>query len=461
MFGFTTLMTVYNINRISSIIGEIYQIQDINDKLYLEERLIELKGRILESGCIGIKFTQWFITKIKTCGDELNNTIVKYFEDIFDNCPQHSLEYSKSKFLEEFKIPLENIIEIESLEIIGSGSIGQVYKGILKGLNKPVAIKVKHPDVMKSIDNIEPLINILTYLQSYNYFRNRYNLYLDFGEFLDDLKMQVDFTNEVYNSITFGKNYEDNNHVIIPKVYYYTSNIIIFEYVGGVSYSTLEDYAKSQVSLNLISFFEESLMVHNFIHCDLHEKNWSVLYEDGVYKLIIYDYGICYRSKSAEFARELWDCFETNNSKKLIEIARNNIIVDDFSQEIADEIEIAINHILKTNVNSHYILSKIINILSKRENVKFNKIAINLIIYFSMIEKILKENNIVCNSNCSSSNPEKVIYNLKMNILSYGKAYNVYHKLGKYIENTLDGVPENYTLFVDTENSDLTFISLD
>ena len=35
MFGFTTLMTVYNINRISSIIGEIYEIQDINDKLYL------------------------------------------------------------------------------------------------------------------------------------------------------------------------------------------------------------------------------------------------------------------------------------------------------------------------------------------------------------------------------------------------------------------------------------------
>ena len=98
MFGFTTLMTVYNINRISSIIGEIYEIQDINDKLYLEERLIELKARILESGCIGIKFTQWFITKIKTYGDELNNTIVKYFEDIFYNCPQHSLEYSKSKF---------------------------------------------------------------------------------------------------------------------------------------------------------------------------------------------------------------------------------------------------------------------------------------------------------------------------------------------------------------------------
>ena len=164
MFGFTTIATIYNINRISTIIGEIYQIQDINNKSYLEGRLIELKWRILESGCIGIKFTQWFITKIKTYGDELNNIIIKYFEDIFDNCPEHSLEYSKNIFLEEFKTSLENIIEIDSLEIIGSGSIGQVYKGILKGLNKQVAIKVKHPDVMKTIDNIEPLINIITYL---------------------------------------------------------------------------------------------------------------------------------------------------------------------------------------------------------------------------------------------------------------------------------------------------------
>ena len=95
---------------------------------------------------------------------ELSNTISKYFEDIFDNCPEHSLEYSKNIFLEEFKTSLENIIEIDSLEIIGSGSIGQVYKGILKGLNKQVAIKVKHPNIESDLENQYELIKLLKFI---------------------------------------------------------------------------------------------------------------------------------------------------------------------------------------------------------------------------------------------------------------------------------------------------------
>ena len=71
---FETLSTLYNIRTIYYLIEELYQNKSENNG----HILVELKHRILESGCIGIKFTQWYITKIKSYEDKLSNTISKY-----------------------------------------------------------------------------------------------------------------------------------------------------------------------------------------------------------------------------------------------------------------------------------------------------------------------------------------------------------------------------------------------
>ena len=62
----------------------------------------------------------------------------------------YKLENSDSIFkilrYEDFKTKIEEIVDFQSMEVIGSGSIGQVYKCNLYN-GKEVAIKVKHPDV--------------------------------------------------------------------------------------------------------------------------------------------------------------------------------------------------------------------------------------------------------------------------------------------------------------------------
>ena len=54
-----------------------------------------------------------------------------YFEDIFDNCPTHNLEDSKTIFKNNFKFDMDDILILDSLDIVASGSIGQVYKAQL------------------------------------------------------------------------------------------------------------------------------------------------------------------------------------------------------------------------------------------------------------------------------------------------------------------------------------------
>jgi predicted unusual protein kinase regulating ubiquinone biosynthesis (AarF/ABC1/UbiB family) len=452
---FETISILYNIRHIYHLIGKLYD-NPTNDKSNI---LVELKHCILCSGCIGIKFTQWYITKIKSYEDELSNTISKYFEDIFDNCPQHSISHTRDLFHNTFKVEIDDVIT--DLELIGSGSIGQVYKGRLIENNKIVAIKVKHPTVDTEIANIEPIIYLLSYIQSFNTLRNKYKLYFDFQEFLDDLKMQTNFRNEVFNAMRFRQLYADNSQVIIPKVYYYSSDIAIFEYVGGKPYSQISMYGKGKIALNLLAFFEESLLVHNFIHCDLHEKNWTVLEEDNTYKLVVYDFGLCYSSDNKEISKQIWNSFETNNTDELVYIIRNHLVIGEFTDDMEKDFQEAFQYSISNHLTTTNIMSKIINILSKKENIFFNKIVINLIIYFNMIEKILNENNIVGNHSMSSVSSENVVYNVKMDLLSYCNAYNIYQGLAKLLNKKLSKLPDNYQLFLDTSTSNMTFTPID
>ena len=78
-----------------------------------------------------------------------------------------------------------------------------------------------------------------------------------------------------------------------------------------------------------------------------------------------------------------------------------------------------------------------------------------------MIEKILNENNIVGNCSTSSISSENVIYNVKMDLLSYCNAYNIYQGLAKLIDTNLVKLPDNYNLFLDTSTSDINFIPID
>ena len=79
-----------------------------------------LKEIILENGALSIKFMQWYLSNKDV--DNFDNSyskIINYFEDVFDNCPYHSLEDTKKIFKEEFNNDLENYIDIKSIEHIG------------------------------------------------------------------------------------------------------------------------------------------------------------------------------------------------------------------------------------------------------------------------------------------------------------------------------------------------------
>jgi hypothetical protein len=97
-------------------------------------------------------------------------------------------------------------LKVELEDIIGSGTIGQVYKGIYK--DKNVAIKVKHPNIEKNIENYDLFINMI--LKILNKVAGT-KLNIDLKDFYDGVRNQLDFVNNRIKQI-------EENHIAMKQL---------------------------------------------------------------------------------------------------------------------------------------------------------------------------------------------------------------------------------------------------
>ena len=410
--------------RLFKQISRLYKIKSHLDKITLgittnETEIIQqqnfesLKLIIFENGSLYIKFFQWYISKLKA--NIINNTtqesintikFIKYFEDIFEQCPYHDLEHTKAIFTESTNgIDLEDYIDISTFKPIASGSIGQIYYGCRKEDGLEVAIKIKHPNIEADLSNQTELIQLIKVFQSISFFRNRYNLFFNLDDFLYDINLQCDFNNEADNCSTFRENFKDSSHLIVfPKVIYQSKDLLISEYIEGNEFDELSPMQKFNTSLNFNCFFYQMLLVDNFIHGDLHCKNWKVRVFNNNDKnksqqiqIIVYDCGICFKNISVEISQDYWFSLVkydivglTKVLKTMIEYTNPSCNTDNF----ADEISNIFDNVLIQSVGINIIMKSIIS-LFRANNIQIHKFLLNFSILMCVVEEFLKKNDII------------------------------------------------------------------
>lgn len=410
-----------------------------------------LKEIILENGALSIKFMQWYLSNKDV--DNFDNSyskIINYFEDVFDNCPYHSLEDTKKIFKEEFNNDLENYIDIKSIEHIGSGSIGQVYKCNLN--EKIVAMKVKHPNVNKIIKNQKNIIDFIIYLQKIPYFKNLLDLHYDISDFMDTLYLQLDFKNEVYNTNRFYKIFENIPLIVIPKVLYNSNSIIISEYEDGKLFSELNNYQKLKAGLNFYCLLFEMVIFQDFIHGDLHKKNWKVrINNDKEYQIILYDFGLCFSTGNIDMNKNIWESFEENNVEKLIKFFKFFICSNNSNYDIEQDreyVETSMREIWDNAFSSNILLAKLTNIL-KEKNLFLNKTFTNIVILLILVQKTFVEADF-CRIEKNSKFDESRNTTHKFNdLLAFTLKYDFYNHLSKYIKERIDNL--NSPVYLESE----------
>jgi predicted unusual protein kinase regulating ubiquinone biosynthesis (AarF/ABC1/UbiB family) len=434
----TLLKEVYNLYKIYTKLNSVLT----NSTIVNESFCREIKAMILNDGCIAIKFAQWIISRLRSEPGKHIEYIVNYFDDIFDNCPFHDMTYTNEIFAEFSYYPLSDIIQPNSLKQIASGSVGQIYRaellypyivcpqcdtvlmhyGTLLDSNNQqrftkeqyckehkchecniagnaiydIAIKVKHPNVNQQVAAKVKLFRMLTILQNIKWFKNMLNLHMDMNDFIDNLTKQIDFRNEYNNNRKFRANFKGNKLITFPLALDASEDILISEFVETQSFDDLPEYTQYKQCLNYACMVSQMVLIDNFVHADLHHKNWQIKAlpsSPNEYQLVVFDTGICFDSVDLETNRIIWESFESGDVDQIMGIM-DKVIIGNYTENIKKHIKPILEHYRNTTLNIGHIMHEINGILVQY-NCRMSTLCLNIILLLCLIDTTLRKHNLI------------------------------------------------------------------
>jgi len=416
--------------------------------------------RINACGSVAIKFTQWICPKLETMYldevDILNNDKPLWLmklECFYENCSDHEIQYTFDHYKNVFKKQLNEDYEI--LDVIASGSIGQVYLIQDKPLTNhsiktKYVMKILHPDVILEIYFFRQFYSVVKRLPAINRILNKY-LPFDINNFIDQFNEQTDFINESNHLLQFKEYYKDNDFIIIPELIKTSPSIMIMSYEEGVKFENLDvdQYSKYKIALLLASFTKNNQHILNYHHGDLHKGNWKIRKDSDNYKLVIYDFGFCWSvpaykksaiNKLTSIFEEADDNPESINMEDMLDVLMYLLIYD-----INDQLTIRakVKSYLDNNISKirPWVLNptrlfKLIVDICVTENLLIDPMLIQSIIILIQCQKIFEEFRMIGSEKVEIKSYE-VFRSKYLDFIALYKTYDIFPELSKFLSTIL------------------------
>jgi serine/threonine protein kinase len=255
---------------------------------FYNDKIVKILLKNVHScGVIPIKIIQWGLPILKLIN--IDKKILDIFENTYENCPIHELDYTTKLYKSDFYNDIDDDYKI--IELVGSGSIAQVYKIQDIKTNEFYAMKVIHPDAIKNFNKIKFYLKII-----FSIFKFSNIVPTDLNNFLKQFRQQLDLVNEANNILKFSGLYKNDKLFLIPELYKFSKNIIIMDYIEGKSIETIKiNIQHYRYNMIISIFMYNNLFINKFNHGDLHNYNWKITKDN---KIIIYDFGLCWESNS-------------------------------------------------------------------------------------------------------------------------------------------------------------------
>ena len=177
-------------------------------------------------------------------------------------------------------------------QVIGSGSIAQVYKATLvtKSSKQDVAIKVLHPNISHKIERDLNLMKcIAEFVHSLPVpFLKMMNLPHVQQNFAHVMRAQMDLQIESQHLETFRKHFETSGKIAFPEPIHACQGVLVEEYVDSLPISAymphnesdesdeLHKIRRKEIAAPLLRSFLKMVFMDNYIHSDLHHGNIKV-----------------------------------------------------------------------------------------------------------------------------------------------------------------------------------------
>lgn len=229
-------------------------------------------------GC-WIKLGQWATTR----PDIFPASMLDQFDRLQDQCSPHSFEDTRKIIRENYNAEIEELFEDFSTTPLAVGAIAQVYRAKLKLTGEEVAVKVLHPHITSSIQIDLHIMNRFANLAALVPGSEWMGLQDAVEQFGSTMLAQLDMTFEARNLMRFGMNFKGDPNIVFPKVIdrMSTKAVLVetFEYGQPLAtYLKSNGNVEERRSLARIGLrtYLTMLLVHNFIHADMHPGNLLV-----------------------------------------------------------------------------------------------------------------------------------------------------------------------------------------
>lgn len=473
MINFITYFYRYS-RLIYSIYNYINSYQENNS-----HNILALEGiirNIKSCGSVAIKFCQWVTPKLEIMYLEENDILdsvkplwLRKLEDFYENCENHDLKYTLKTYERDFNESLNDNYEI--LDTIGSGSIGQVYliqdKPLTKYSNREkYVMKILHPNVHNDIYYFRIYYNLIRRLPFIKNLLDK-EFPFDINSFIDSFDEQSNFIYESNNLLRFQEYYRDNDYIIIPRLIRCSRNIMIMSYEEGISYEdlTCDNYEKYKIAVLLTTFIRNNQQICNFYHGDLHKGNWKVrLCDDKNHKLVIYDYGFCWKVKEKHKQKHIDDSvniFEDsdNNDDNFDYDMMKNVLcyLLKYDTEDKEKYEDIVYHYIRNNtiliqpwsLNPSRIF-KISVKFCEETGLKIDPILIQAVIIVIQCQKIFQEFRFISDDKQKEISSVEVYRVKYMDWLSFYKTYDIFPEFSKLIQERLNNIQTDVQNIFDT-----------
>ncbi|MFO7766954.1 MAG: AarF/UbiB family protein [Pelovirga sp.] len=233
---------------------------------------------------------------LSTRPDLVPADIIDELKKLQDHLPAVAIDDIRAQIHVELGHPVEELFHSFELTPLATASIAQVHRATLQD-GTEVVCKVRRPGVETVIATDVDIMMGLAYLA--NKHLPGADTYDPIGivkEFRRSIQRELDFRREGRTIDRFRTNFEEDETVYIPAVYWdYTDHTVLtMEYVSGIKISNLEELELAGHDLKLIAqrgadCFLKQVFQYGLFHADPHPGNLYILENDVI---CIFDFGM-------------------------------------------------------------------------------------------------------------------------------------------------------------------------
>lgn len=187
----------------------------------------------------------------------------------------------KALIEEDYQKPLDELFSFVDETPLGSASIAQVYRAVVKDTGQEVVIKAQRPGIYEMMKRDIPLLKRAVKLLR---LISPTGDALDFNAIIDEMwavaQEEMDFLAERDHIIEFDRLHADILYVKCPKpvLELTTKRVLVMQYISGIPIDHKEElerlgYDRTEIGLKLAESYSKQIFDDAYFHADPHPGN--------------------------------------------------------------------------------------------------------------------------------------------------------------------------------------------